>query len=124
MTTLESHVQADIRIELGKLPHVRLFRNNQGVAHYPGGQRVPYGLANPGGADLIGLTQIKITPDMVGQTVAVFTALEIKRPGAKPTRAQADFLAFIQGFGGRAGVAGELTRWAAAVAFVIAGNGV
>lgn len=61
----------------------RLFRNNVGVATYPGGAKVVYGLAD-GSSDLIGWTPIMITPEMVGQTLAVFTSIEVKKPGWKP----------------------------------------
>lgn len=101
---LESQIQADIRLALGAMPHVKVFRNNQGVAQYPGGQRVPYGVAQSGGSDLIGLTQVLITPEMVGQRVAIFTALEVKRPGVKVPDEQQAFVDFVNQFGGRAGI--------------------
>jgi hypothetical protein len=37
----------------------------------------------PGWHDCVGWTSVEITPDMVGQTVAVFTFSEHKRPGEK-----------------------------------------
>ena len=71
-------------------PSAALFRNDCGTtfAGKPSkltGNRVlirdakfiRYGL-QPGSADLIGWTPIIITPDMVGQTVAVFTSIEAK----------------------------------------------
>jgi hypothetical protein len=63
---------------------------------------VPFGILAPGSSDLIGPVQVTITPEMVGQTVAIFTALEVKRPGVRPEPEQTDFVEFIQGFGGRA----------------------
>lgn len=101
---LESTIQADIRKAVGLLSHVRLWRNNSGVLYDGTGRPVRYGVGQPGGSDLIGLTQIVVTPEMVGRTLAVFTAAEVKRPKAKVPQAQLDFLAFIRDFGGIAGV--------------------
>lgn len=90
----EAELQANIRLEVGKVSHARLFRNQVGeawmgdVAHHDRqariitlnqARRVPFGLA-PGSADLIGWTTVTITPDMVGTRVAVFTSGEVKRP--------------------------------------------
>ncbi len=82
----------------------RIFRNNQGVAVFPDGSRVRYGIANPGGSDLIGWTPIKITPEMVGRTVAVFTAIEVKVPGAAVPDHQRHFVEVVLAAGGRAGI--------------------
>lgn len=82
----------------------RLFRNNVGIAKYPDGSTVVYGLCK-GSSDLIGWRQIKIEPWMVGRTVAVFTAIEVKKPGSYPTPEQKNFIAQVQASGGIAGVA-------------------
>ena len=55
------------------------FRNNVGQA-WAGEKRdkpVRYGLEK-GSADLIGYTSVVITPEMVGQKVAIFTSIEDK----------------------------------------------
>ena len=62
-----------------------------------------YGLCK-GSSDLIGWRSLTITPDMVGQTVAVFAAIEVKDRGA-PTPEQLHFIAQVQAAGGLAGVA-------------------
>lgn len=100
----EAEIQSAIWLAVGSLPGVRLFRNNQGIATFSGGQRVKYGLANPGGSDLIGLTTVTVTPDMVGSKLAVFTALEVKTPTGRIDPAQTTFLDFVNHFGGIAGV--------------------
>jgi len=41
---------------------------------------------------------------MVGQTIAQFTALEVKRQGGKPTGEQVRFIKAVQAAGGLAGV--------------------
>lgn len=57
----------------------------------------------PGFSDLFGMTTVEITPDMVGQKVAIFTALEVKDK-AKATDKQASFIRAVNDNGGRAGV--------------------
>lgn len=61
----------------------------------------------PGFSDLFGLVPVVITPDMVGQTVAVFAALEVKDK-AKATDEQSNFIKAVNDNGGRAGVARSL----------------
>jgi len=82
----------------------RLFRNNVGALKDDRGQWVKYGLCN-GSSDLIGFTPLVITADMVGQTVAVFTAIETKAGRGKATQEQAAFIKVVQNSGGLAGVA-------------------
>jgi hypothetical protein len=78
----------------------RLWRNNVGALRDQRGQLVRYGLSS----DLIGLRTITITPDMVGQRVAVFSAIEVKDRG-RPTDQQQAFVAMVQQAGGLAGIA-------------------
>jgi hypothetical protein len=58
----------------------------------------------PGFSDLFGLVPVVITPEMVGQTVAVFTALEVKTGKGKARDKQAAFIKAVNDNGGRAGV--------------------
>lgn len=83
---------------------VTVFRNNIGAYTTADGYRIKYGVGNPGGSDLIGITPVTITPDMVGRTVGVFTALEVKTKTGKPTQAQLNFQRVITSSGGIAGV--------------------
>ena len=99
----ELAIQNAIRLGHGSGP-ARLWRNNTGALKDAQGRLVRYGLC-PGSSDLIGLRQVTITPDMVGQTLAVFTAIEVKSPTGRPTPAQQAFLEHIRAAGGRAGVA-------------------
>ena len=99
----EAHIQQQIRL-LSRGP-VRLFRNNVGRLPDPRtGRLVTFGLA-PGSADLIGWRSVTITPDMVGQTVAVFASVEVKSPGGRLRPDQATWLAAVQAAGGIAGIA-------------------
>lgn len=105
MSNAETDLQQRIRLALGLLPDVRLWRNNSGKLPDPRtGRWVQFGVASPGGSDLIGYKAVTITPDMVGQRVAVFTAIEIKTATGRATPAQRHFIEHIQGAGGIAGI--------------------
>jgi hypothetical protein len=82
----------------------RLFRNNTGAIKDAEGRLVRFGLCK-GSSDLIGFRPTVITPDMVGQTVAVFTAIEVKTPTGKPTPEQLHFINRVKQHGGIAGIA-------------------
>jgi len=94
----------------------RLFRLNVGLAWTGDVIKNPDGsitIRNPrpfksgvtGMSDLIGWTPIEITPDMVGQTVAVYTAVETKTPRGRVRDAQVKFISAVSNAGGKAGVA-------------------
>lgn len=101
----ETPLLAAIRIELGKRPAVRVFRNNNGVLQDRHGNYVTYGLG-PGTSDLIGWTIVMVTPQMIGRRLAVFTALEVKRPkGGRRTLEQKSFISTVLKHGGLAGFA-------------------
>lgn len=99
----EQSIQQNIRVQLGH-GDVRLWRNNTGCLKDQQGRFVRFGLAT-GSSDLIGLRKVTITPDMVGQEVGVFCAVEVKSPTGKPTAEQLRFIQCVRGFGGFAGVA-------------------
>ncbi len=101
MANAETDLQQRIRLAVGALPGVRLWRNNSGKLPDPRtGRWVQFGVASPGGSDLIGYRSITITPDMVGRTVAVFTAVEIKTATGRATPAQRQFVDHIRCAGG------------------------
>lgn len=101
----EQVIQQQIRLDIGINPEVRLFRNNCGTATDPRtGNFIRYGLS-PGSSDLIGIRKVTITPDMVGQTIGVFTSLEVKTDTGKPSTDQKKWLSMVTAFGGIAGVA-------------------
>jgi hypothetical protein len=74
----EQQIQQHIRIACST-GATRLFRNNTGTLRDQHGRPVQFGLAR-GSADLIGYRTITITPEMVGQQVAVFLSIEVKTP--------------------------------------------
>lgn len=111
----EHGIQNEIRNELaGK---GLIFRANVGQAwtgnaidKLPGGKIVihgarPFNTGLPAGfSDLFGLVSVTVTPDMVGQKVAVFVAMEVKDEKKKPTDKQKAFLKAVNDNGGRSGV--------------------
>lgn len=118
---LEDEVQQLIQLEAPKLD-VTLWRNNCGAFSDSTGRVVRYGLGNNSSkisenfksSDLIGITPVRITMDMVGKTIGVFTAIECKRedwnfkPLLKREVAQKNFLDFVQSKSGISGFANSL----------------
>ena len=98
----EAYVQNKIRLAVGS-GEVRLFRNNTGALLDMQGRLVKFGLCK-GSSDLIGFKSVTITPDMVGQKIAIFSAIEVKDKG-KTTVDQKNFINIVQKAGGYAGVA-------------------
>lgn len=95
----ESGEQSRIMLALGGAQHIRIFRNNVGVARFPNGSVVRYGLA-VGSADLIGWRTLTITPDMVGKPIAQFLSVECKAPKGKATEAQDAWFFAVKKAGG------------------------
>jgi len=123
MGARENPAQREAWLEFGRQGS-KMFRLNSGTAWAGKGQRQPDGTvliayAQPvtlgfgypnnkpvaGASDLIGWTPVVITPEMVGQTVAVFTAGEAKpATGGKASEDQEKFIAAVRRDGGIAGV--------------------
>ena len=80
------------------------FRNHVGMLRDERGQVHKFGLFK-GSSDLIGWQSVTVTPDMVGQRVAVFVAIEVKTPTGRVSREQQTFIDRVREAGGRAGVA-------------------
>jgi hypothetical protein len=53
----------------------------------------------------VGPHSVIVTPEMVGQRLAVFAAVEVKDQKKYPTKTQRDWLAVVSELGGYAGVA-------------------
>ena len=98
MKKAENRVQSEVFATLGGRPEITLFRNHvaqgvtgkitkctaeEAIVQFP--TRANFGLCK-GSSDLIGWKTVLITPEMVGQKIAVFTALEIKREGWTPPK--------------------------------------
>jgi hypothetical protein len=101
----ETDLQQRIRLALGTRPDARLFRNQVGSLPDPRtGRLVTFGLAR-GSADLIGWRTIVVTPDMVGQQLAVFTSIEVKTPTGRVRPEQHAWQRTVSAAGGIAGIA-------------------
>lgn len=116
----ETPILKEIQLDLSH-GDVRLWRNNRGQAwqgnvvtdHTRGDHTltlahprvVHFGLAD-GSSDLIGFRAIRITPEMVGQSFAVFVSIEVKATRrSKFQKSQKPWLSMVQEFGGIAGIA-------------------
>jgi hypothetical protein len=114
--TTERDAKAEIRLALGRRGDLRLFNNPvgeawQGRSSMAGrtltlehARRIAFGLA-PGSCDLIGWRTVTVTPDMVGQTVAIFTGVETKSARGRAVEDQRNFIAVLRRAGGIAGLA-------------------
>jgi VRR-NUC domain len=92
MAQEETEIQNEIRIALSNMGHI-VWRNNVGFTKFPDGSAVKYGLCN-GSSDLIGIT-----------SDGKFLAIEVKKPGGKPSKEQKNFIEVVRSKGGIAGVA-------------------
>jgi hypothetical protein len=105
MATKETNIVQLIRLFAPKFDCV-IWKNVRGnFLSHDGKRRIAAGLNAAGASDLIGFTRVKITPEMVGQTIAVFTAIEVKTETGTASIAQKDFIDFVLQNGGKAGLA-------------------
>lgn len=98
MKTPESIVSTEVNAALSRFG-VTHWRNNTGVLIDRNGRPVIFGLC-PGSSDRIGIRTVKITSDMVGQTIGQFVACEIKSAIGKPSLLQRQFIKLINDAGG------------------------
>jgi len=82
----------------------RVFRNNTGVIKDKDGRYHRFGLA-VGSSDIIGLTAVVITNEMVGKRIAVFTAIEVKSEKGIVSKEQKLFNQMVLDNGGIVGIA-------------------
>lgn len=112
----ESQIQNRILLECGR-GDTRLFRQNvgqgwvgrlvrkqAGTVELASARPLHAGLCE-GSSDLIGWRTVEVTPEMVGQRLAVFAAIEVKSATGRPTPEQAAFLKAVREAGGVACVA-------------------
>jgi hypothetical protein len=110
----EAAVQSEIRLKASYQGDV-LWRNNTIVAFREDGTPVRAGLCNESAkvnketksSDLIGIKQVLITQDMVGQTIGQFYAREVKKEGwvftgTETENAQLNFINIVRSMGGDA----------------------
>lgn len=115
---VEQDVMRLTMITLSKIREIRIFRNNTGIGWTGKIKRLPNTttimIENPrplhaglcvGSSDLIGWKTLKITKEMVGKEVAIFTAIEVKTKKGKPSPEQINFIETVKNSGGYAGIA-------------------
>lgn len=115
MSRSETAVQQAVRLKSSKQGR-RMWRNNVGAVTDEHGRHIRFGLCNESAAinktlkssDLIGITPVTITADMVGQTIGVFTAFEVKKEswkysGTEREEAQLNYINLVRTLGGIAG---------------------
>jgi hypothetical protein len=113
----EAEIQARIMLKLGSQPEARIFRNHvaegwtgeavrqeDGLVLLRNARRGRFGLC-PGSTDLIGWRTIVVTPDLIGQRIAAFLAVEVKSATGRPSDGQRLFVEAVRAAGGLAGVA-------------------
>lgn len=87
----ESQVQQEVQIAAMHFG-CTLMRNNSGAMVDNTGRLVRYGLGHVSpkqeikSSDLIGITKVTITQEMIGKTLGVFTALEVKKENWNPDK--------------------------------------
>ena len=115
MSDSEKRVQALAALAAARSGNKWLLRNNSGAFQDDTGRQVRFGLGNVSKAfnqhmkssDLVGIESVVITPDMVGQTIGRFLAVECKPEDWKYTGtdhevAQRKFISKVNEMGGRA----------------------
>lgn len=113
---MESEIQQLIQMTAMKFHKCVLMRNNSGGFTDQTGRFVRFGLGHTSpkqqfkSSDLIGITEVVITQEMVGKTLGVFTAVELKDENWNPNKKlnsheekQNNFLQFVISKGGIAG---------------------
>lgn len=115
----EAVVQQAIRLDLAKVPGVQCWRNQVGAAEDKTGRVIRYGLCNDSrnlnqqfkSSDLVGIRPVLVTPEMVGQVIGIFVAIEVKesdwkfRESDDRAVAQKRFIDLVQASGAWSGFA-------------------
>ena len=120
----EQNILKRIMLSVTQYTNSRIFRNNTGTGWVGESKRIAKKtqvFLNPGdvvirnarplraglcvgSSDLIGWSVKKITPEMVGKNVAIFTAIEVKTDSGRIQKEQLNFIKKIQKDGGIAGI--------------------
>lgn len=113
----ETGIVKEIRVAVARAFQAPLFVNLVGTAWFGafvamkdnvlslrGARRKDVGLGD-GSPDLIGWRTIRITAEMVGKSVAVFTGIEVKVPGENPRPDQLHWQKVLRAAGAICGVA-------------------
>jgi hypothetical protein len=103
----ETLTQQAIRLDLGSRQDTRLFRFQCGTFRLIDERYITVGV--PGMSDTQGWHAVRITPEMVGRYVPIYTAIEVKALGGRTDKKrlalQTSFIATVRAYGGLAGFA-------------------
>lgn len=87
-----------------------LYKNRRGMVTLPGGGMFPYGWGPNGTLDRLGWLPVRITPEMVGMVLPIFTEIESKTADGSLQENQQQRIEFLRDHKAIAGVAwGEQT---------------
>lgn len=116
MSVVEKKIEQEVMIAHSQEHAGRLFRNNTGTG-WVGDKPVKTSegilIRNPrplraglikGSLDTIGWTPVKVTPEMVGKTIAVFTTFEMKDVKGRASEEQRIFIGNVNNAGGIVGI--------------------
>lgn len=117
----EAEIQQSIQLEAPKMG-VTLMRNNNVAFKDESGRMVRAGLGNVSpnqpfkSSDLIGWTEIIVTEEMIGQRLAIFTAIEVKSEKWKPSKdereeKQNNFIKWVKSRGGIASMVNSVEEF-------------
>ena len=113
----EGTISSLIMLGLSRVTKSKVFRNNTGMGWQGISKPTNNGdrlIIDPrplhsglckGSSDLIGWTPIIITKEMVGKTIGVFTAVEVKKENGRASKEQLNFIQRVKDDGGIAGIA-------------------
>lgn len=96
MRNQETNIMNKIMLAMSKKGFM-VWRNNVGVFKTNDGRTVNIGVK--GSSDLMAVKPTVITPDMVGQTLAVFVAVEVKTATGRQSEPQKKWQAAVEKLG-------------------------
>lgn len=93
----EHQVQKQLAIDFSNSGLGKLWIFDSGMAYHKVGKNyIPFSYGpGKGFADLMGFTKVKITPEMVGKELAVFSTFEVKTPKQYPKPHQKAFAKMV-----------------------------
>lgn len=105
----ENDVKLALKKKLNGRSDTRIYSNPRGKTLTEYGAVLEFGCGGTGAPDFLGFHQVEITPEMVGKKIAVFLAIEAKKPGGKTDKERLEqqerWLRIAAGFGAIAGFA-------------------
>jgi hypothetical protein len=101
MANAESVLKNEILLDLGQLPDVYIQNQPTGTFRSMSDPKRLVKIGVPGQSDLLAIVAVKITPDMVGQTIGVAWLPEVKTAKGAQRDSQARWQAAVERRGAR-----------------------